>query len=799
MKQIISILFLFPTLHVMAQESITYQKPPKEILDLVDYQRPPSVLLSEKNNTVIFQYRNTYKTLRELSAEEMRLAGLRIIRTTNISSTVTYVTNVEPTPLSGEKINKVNGLPANAQLANFTFSPNEKLLAFTHTTNNGLELWVLDVLSNSAKKIGDKLLNANMGNPILWFRDNQHILIKTLPANRVAIIKEENILPSGPQVSMSDGSKAQNRTYQDLLKSKVDEENFETLISSELHKVSLDGSSTLWKAKGMYASLEFSPDGKFILVNNIQKPFSYIVPYHRFPRITSVYDIAGNLVKEIGRQPLIETLPQGFMAVPTGKRNIGWRNDKPATLYWVQALDEGDPSKKTDYRDELFVSDYPFRNEMPIAKTINRFSRIVWGNDDVAMLSDNWFNNRNTKTYLLKPESGKAELLFDRNYQDVYGDPGDFETHKNQYDKYVLNIKNNKVLLISQGFTKDGQFPFIDELDLATKKTKRLYTSAYKDKAENISQILDRDKGTVLVSVQSPVDYPNFFIRNIKNNTLTKVTSFDNPFKSLGNVKKELITYKRADGLELSGTLYLPAAYDGKEKLPLIMWAYPQEFKDKSTAGQTTTNPNNFIFPYYGSPIYWVTRGYAILDNAAFPIVGEGDKQPNDSFIEQLVDNAKAAIDVLDQRGIIDRKRIAVGGHSYGAFMTANLLSHSNLFAAGIARSGAYNRTLTPFGFQSEERNYWDAPMIYNGMSPFQNAHKMKTPLLLIHGSEDNNSGTFTMQSERYFNALKGLGAPARLVLLPKESHGYAAKESILHVLWEQDQWLEKYLKSKEE
>ena len=305
-------------------------------------------------------------------------------------------------------------------------------------------------------------------------------------------------------------------------------------------------------------------------------------------------------------------------------------------------------------------------------------------------------------------------------------------------------------------------------------------------------------KSTVLVRIESPIEYPNYYIRNIrKKNDLTQLTYFGNPFKSLQNVHKEVIKYKRDDGLELDATLYLPLDYEKGKKYPMVMWAYPEEYKDKSTASQNTSNPNEFIYPFYGSPIYWVSRGYVVLDDAAFPIVGEGDEEPNDTFIAQLVGNAKAAIDAVDEMGYIDRERVAVGGHSYGAFMTANLLSHSDLFAAGIARSGAYNRTLTPFGFQSEQRSYWDAPEVYYNMSPFMHADKMKTPLLLIHGEADNNSGTYPLQSERYFNALKGLGAPVRLVMLPKESHGYAAKESILHLLWEQDQWLEKHVKNK--
>ena len=387
----------------------------------------------------------------------------------------------------------------------------------------------------------------------------------------------------------------------------------------------------------------------------------------------------------------------------------------------------------------------------------------------------------------------------DRNYQDIYSDPGNFETKRNQFNKNVLAIENGNMFLIGDGFTKEGQFPFIDEYNIKTKKTKRLYTSNLKDKKEDLLSIEDFKKGDVLVQIQSKNDFPNYYFRNIKSGKLTPITAFPNPFESIKNVYKEVIKYKRNDGVELSGTLYLPAGYDRKrktEKLPLLIWAYPAEFKDKNSAGQSDKNPNEFTFPYYGSFVYWVTKGYAVLDDASFPIIGEGTTEPNDTFINQLVANGAAAIDAVNALGYINPKKVAVGGHSYGAFMTANLLTHSTLFACGIARSGAYNRTLTPFGFQSEQRNYWDVPEVYNTMSPFMNANKMKTPMLIVHGEADNNPGTFTLQSERYFQALKNLGAPVRMVLLPKESHGYAAKDNILHLLWEQDHFLEKYLKN---
>lgn len=788
--------------NLKAQENLTYQKPPKEIMELVDVERAPSVLMDSKNENIVFTYRKMYKNLEDLSQDEVRLGGLRINPKHYISSTVTYINNLKLRKFKANVLTDVKGLPAQARIANMTWSPNEKFIAFTHTTTEGVELWLLDIENATAKKWHSEFLNATMGNPISWLKNSESVLIRVLPKERKALINSANAIPTGPNVSVSEpGAKAQNRTYPDLLKNKMDEQNFETLVTSEIKQVMMDGNVLPWKGAAMYSGIYFSPDGNYVMVSTVEKPFSYLVPSGRFPSKIVVYDQRGKMVKEVNNLPLREVLPKGFMATSPDKRSMYWRADKPASLFYVLALDGGDPEKQVDFRDELFSWDAPFDKEpVSLFKIKQRFSGVEWGNETMAIVSDNWWNTRNTKSYLINPSNPAqaAKVLFDRNSQDQYSDPGAMESKRTAYGTYVLDIVKDEVALIGEGHTEKGQFPFIDKMNLVTGVKKRLYQSAYTDKKESIYSILDLAKGDVLVMLESQNEYPNYYVRNIKSKAKPfQLTTFANPFKAMEGVHKEVIKYKRSDGLELSGTLYLPAGYDRtkKEKLPLIMWAYPQEFKDKNSAGQVTSNANDFIFPNYGSPVYWVTRGYAVLDDAAFPIVGEGKTEPNDSFLTQLVDNAKAAIDALDQLGYIDRTKVAVGGHSYGAFMTANLLTHSDLFACGVARSGAYNRTLTPFGFQSEERSYWDAPEVYNTMSPFMTADKMKHPLLMIHGEADNNPGTFTLQSERYFNALKGLGNPARLVLLPKESHGYSAIESILHVLWEQDQWFEKHLK----
>ena len=630
---------------------------------------------------------------------------------------------------------------------------------------------------------------------------DSEILIKVIPDTKRKLIDQSGIVPLGPTISSNDGENAQNRTYQDLLKNKTDEFNFEQLVTSDLYKVDLNGRINKWLDSDMYTDITPSPDGEFVMVSNIKKPFSYIVTYGRFPKSTNIYNNEGMLVSNLVDVPLIEELPQGFNAVWNGKRNFSWRMDKPSTITYMVALDNGDPSKEVEYRDELFELDAPFKgNGNTIFKSINRLAGIIWGNKTNAVAIDYWIKNRNEKTYLFNPSNinQKPRIIYDRNYQDRYSDPGSFITERNAFNKSVLKIDSNNLILMGDGYSEKGQFPFVDRLNLDNLKSKRIYESNYTDKLESLVDF-DVNKKQLLVRIESKNDYPNYYFKNLNGKKVTRITDFNNPFEQLSKVDKQVITYKRNDGVELSGVLYLPVGYDktSKEKMPMIMWAYPREFKDKSSAGQNTNNPNEFTYPYYGSMVYWVTKGYVVLDDASFPIIGEDKTEPNDDFRNQLVENARAAINAVDKLGYIDKDRVAVGGHSYGAFMVANLLSHSDLFAAGIARSGAYNRTLTPFGFQSEERSYWQAPDVYYTMSPFMHADKMKTPLLLIHGEDDNNSGTYPMQSQRYFNALKGLGAVVRLVMLPKESHGYSSKESIYHVLWEQDQWLEKYVKNK--
>ena len=794
---------------LFAQGPLTYQVPPDDILKLADAKLAPSVLIDNASEWMILRERDAYVSIEDLARKELRLAGLRIDPKTDIGSRTRYYTGLSVKSLKTPKVSArpVTGLPPKPKLANFNWSPDDKYVAMTHTTSDGVELWTLDVEAASAKKLHSGPLNANLGSVARWV-DNYTLLVKTVSSKREALIIRADAVPSGPTIATNDGSKAQNRTYQDLLQNPYDEHDFSQLARAELVSVSIDGTSKPWRGDGMYRNINVSPSGEYIMVSEISKPFSYIVPFRRFPTSYTIYDKTGKKVSTVADIGLIEELPQGFMSARTGRRNFEWRADRLHTIVYAEVLDGGDPAKKVNFRDEVFQLEAPFTGVgKSILKTQQRYRGIEWGNDNLAIAYDLWWPTRNVKVYSFNPSDAtqKPTILYDRNYQDQYSDPGSPVTILSKYGRDVLSIEDGKAFMLGDGYSPKGQFPFLTKVDLKTGATDTIYKSSYMDKVESLYRY-NPNTEQIMMRLESPSDFPNFYFRKVENNNqnsdaLTQLTNFPNPFESIAKAHKEVITYKRDDGLELSGTLYLPSNYDKNsgEKLPMIMWAYPIEFKDKASAGQNTSNPNEFTYPFWGSALYWITRGYAVLDDAAFPIVGEGEEEPNDSFREQLVANGKAGIDAVDALGYIDRDRVAVGGHSYGAFMVANLLAHSDLFAAGIARSGAYNRTLTPFGFQSEQRNYWEAPEVYYKMSPFMHADKVNEPLLMIHGAADNNSGTYPMQSERYFNALKGLGATVRLVMFPHESHGYRSRETIMHLLWEQDQWLEKWVKNKPE
>ena len=805
MKQTIPILliilgFIFPRA-VISQDDLTYQVPPQAIEDLVNAPQTPSVSINATGDWMILLERPGYPSIEELAQPEMKLAGIRINPRTNGPSRAYSFNGLTFKSISENIEYPVIGLPKTPRIENVSWSPNGQKIAFTNTIQNGIELWMADLNTAQAEQLTEAVINDAMGGlPYRWLSDNT-LLYKAVPADRGAV-PAEPLAPKGPVVQQSSGEKAPVRTYQDLLKNPYDEALFDHYVTAQLYIMDLTTRTVRsYGEPGIFSQVSPSPDGEYLFITEVRKPYSYIVPYSRFAQSANIYDMSGNLITNIADIPVAENIPKGFGAVRTGPRNFAWRSDVAATLYWVEALDEGDPKNEVEYRDRAYFLAAPFNGDE--AEDISfklRAGGVTWGNAEMAIAYEWWWNTREMVTSSFIPGNADSkQVIFERSFEDAYNDPGNFQTTLNAFGEDVLltDKSGKKLYLTGTGASPEGNRPFLREFNVDTKESKEIWRSEA-PYYESPVQIIDLKKNLLLTRRESKEEPPNYYLRDTKKDKLTQLTQFPHPYPQMKGIEKQVVQYQREDGLDLKGDLYLPLGYKaGDAPLPVIMWAYPSEFKSSDAAGQVQGSPYEFIRLGWWTPLYFLTQGYAVFDDPSMPVVGEGEEEPNDTFRDQLVANAAAAIDKLEEMGVGDPERVAVGGHSYGAFMTANLLAHSDLFAAGIARSGAYNRTLTPFGFQSEERTYWDAPEVYYTMSPFMHADKINEPLLMIQGEADNNSGTFPIQSERMFAAMKGLGGNARLVMLPHESHGYRAKESILHMLWEMNEWLETYVKNK--
>ena len=790
-----------------AEGDAGYRLPPAALQAIVDAPRPPQMLLSPRRDLAAFLQTPALPGIHDVAQPELKLGGIRINPRTYTASRVSFATDLWLKPVEGGEDIRIDGLPDAFSLMSLAWSPDQRHIAFTHLNHErgSVELWLVEVQTRSARRLLDHPLNTVVGRGFEWMPGSDSLLVRLRPMETHIVPRDEGI-PAGPNVqeTASSGTVQQLRTFQDLLRSEHDARVFEHYMTVQPARVALDGSVQTIGGLSMLTSLDAAPDGRHLLRQQIERPFSYQVPYTRFPRRIDVIGLDGEVQHTVARLPLVEGLPVGNDAVPAGVRSIGWRSDAPATLAWVEAQDGGDPSRDVAVRDIVYMQAAPFRGKPRVLAELSmRYAGTRWGSGDLALLSERWWRTRQVREWHVRPDGRVAPALVrEGSYEDRYADPGMPVMQSDALGNARLLIADDghAIYRIGTGASPEGNRPFLDRQDLTRGDTTRLFHSQAPHYEAPVA-VLDADATRLLTTRESPTEPANYVLRDLAGDAPPRaLTTYAHPTPQLRDVQKELVRFKRKDGVDLTGTLYLPGGYDAARDgpLPMLMWAYPGEFKSADAASQVTDSPYRFNAVGFWGPQAFLAMGYAVFADVSMPIIGEGTAEPNDTYIEQLVASAEAAIDEVVRRGVADRHRIAIGGHSYGAFMTGNLLAHSRLFAAGIARSGAYNRTLTPFGFQAEERNYWQAQDTYLKMSPFNYAGNIKDPILLIHGEEDNNSGTFPMQSERMFAAIKGLGGTARLVMLPRESHAYRARESVLHMLYETNAWLDRYVKNRQ-
>src|SRR5436190_2166083 len=790
-----------------ASDPPKYVLPPASIVDAFDAEPLPQVLVSPNRQVLALLKARPHPTIAELSQPMLRLAGLRINPRTNgphrsvgLPGTGIYAITLKKLA-DGSEVNVA--VPPQARVSNVKFSPDGSRLAFLNTKDTAIELWVADSANGTARAVtGQDRINAAAGDPCDWLNDNATLLCTAVPASRGAEVVE-SLVPSGPNVRENYGKAAPAPTYEDLLKDAHDDRLFEYYFTSQLVAFnSATGARTPVGHPAILADVTPSPGGQHVLVEQIKRPFSHLIPMNGFAREVEIWARGGEPAKRLGDLPSHEGTP--LTGVEPGPRGFHWRQDQPATMVWVEALDGGDPKVKSAFRDRILSLAAPFSGEpVEIARTEWRFGSLAYTEAGIGLLTENDRVSRRTRTWILEA-GAQPRKLWDRRQDAAYENPGTPVARRSAAPAAAgggrgANINTpiiqsgDFIYLTGEGASPEGDRPFLDRLNLKTLQTERVFRSG-SESLETFIAPLDDGMTRFLTRYETQKEPPNYYVRNREATGRRQVTDFKDPQPQIRNILRQYVTYQRNDGVKLSATLYLPPGYKQGDRLPVIMWAYPREFGDAGAASQVTGSPNQFMQIRGVSHMFLLLSGYAIFDNPTMPIVGPGETA-NDHYVEQLVASAQAAVDKVVEMGVGDRDRIGVGGHSYGGFMTANLLAHSRLFRAGFAESGAYNRSLTPFGFQSERRTFWEVPDLYAKMSPFWYAHQVKDPILLMHGEADDNSGTFPIQSERLYMALKGHGATVRYVTLPNEAHGYAARETLLHVLAERITWFDKYVK----
>lgn len=783
---------LLAALSLPAAAQDSYREPPQVITDIVLRPPPPGRLISPDGKTILFTRREALPAVAELAADKDKAAGIQFDpATSDFAQTRGFVGLTLQDIASGEQRQIV--LPEDVDLRWVAWSPDSRKIALVNRHDSGLAVQVFDIASGTFSTLLDNGASIIFGLP-QWLGSDE-LLVLSHSENR-GERPERPLTPAGPRIQdAAGGDEAHIRTYQNLLSDPHDENLFDWHVTTQPAVLPIDGSPMRRIAPPqVYTSITPSPDGQYVLLEWVKRPYSYQTPYYRFPTSTAIYAMDGEFVRLLHEAPATEDLPVG--GVYAGPRNHSWHNGLDATALWVEAQDGGDPRVETQVRDHVLALPTPFTGEARLLHALeDRYTGLtaIQDSDDLIVADYDRDTREFRQTLVDAGGSDPARVLSVHNRQDSYADPGRFVSIELPSGRSVVRKHGNSLYLTGPGATPEGFRPFLNRLDLATLETTELWRNSGQQ-YEEVIELLEPDASRFITSLQTPTVPVNYYLHEPAG--VRKLTDFTDPHPELTGIKSELVTYTRSDGVELSAKLYLPPNYKEGDKLPVIVWAYPREFNDAATASQVRGSP--YFFTRIGgfSHLFLLTQGYAVLDGAAMPVVGSDPETVNDTFLSQIVASAQAVVDFTVERGFGDGWRVGVGGHSYGAFMTANLLAHSDVFRAGIAQSGAYNRTLTPFGFQSERRIFWDAREVYYNLSPFMVADRINEPLLLIHGADDSNPGTYPMQSERMFAAVKGTGGEARLVMLPHEDHGYRGRESVLHTLAEQVEWFDRYVKN---
>jgi dipeptidyl aminopeptidase/acylaminoacyl peptidase len=798
-------------------DSLGYNLPPDNILSVMRAPSPPVPFVSPTSDSILLVTWQEYPPIARVSAPFLRLAGARIEPKNHSKHDTLGGYGITPCATGFELVRVADGkqtpvpLPGGMCPGGPEWAADGKRFAFVNIAADSVQLWIGDASTGSVNEIPGVHLNPMLGQEMQWMPDQKTLLVKLVPRSNDSPPQAVNGL-AGPSIQETNGQKGQSSTYEtrDTLGNSHDEDLFDYFALSQLAFVdSVTFAVTPFGKAANYESLDPAPDGRHILVTTIHKPYSYVVAYDRFPKEVEVWDTSDCskvTVHTVVSLPMADRVP--IRGARTGPRDFSWRATEPATLVWAEALDGGDWKVNVPHRDKILLQKAPFTSPAAeIGRTEQRYFGLRWSEQpSIALLEELDMNRHWRRTFIIDVDNPQAtpRLLWDLSTDDRYKNPG-FPVYRQRQDGVrVIRQEADSIFLSGAGSSPDGDRAFLDRLDLKTLKTERLFRSD-KNAYERFLSFTGPGAHAFLTWHQSPIDPPNAVTRTLGpsrdapdgeaafGSTAVALTHIPDPTPQVRAIKKRLVTYKRGDGLDLSFTLYTPPSYQEGIRLPTILYAYPRDYAQSSTAGQVVGSQQTFTSLQRYRLL--LLAGYAIIDNASFPIVGD-PKKAYDTYLEQLIADAKAAVDEGVRLGVVDPNRVGATGHSHGALMTVNLVAHSDLFRAGVATSGAYNKTLTPFGFQNERRSVWEATDVYLKVSPYFSADKLKAPILIMHGAEDANPGTTPLQSIKLYEAIRGNGGTARLVMLPHEPHHYTAMESNEQEVYEMVRWFDKYVKN---
>ena len=805
----------------------SYIMPPAPITDYINRDKNLASLdrISPGGNYFLIPSTTELSTAELMSQKIYRLAMLKVTPATNRElDHSTYGIYALKIFSLKDKTSRQVKLPPDSFFSDMVWSPDGKKIAFLAHLPNGTQVWIADAETGTAEALSDAPVMATIAarpqsgrssatpsRMLQWTSDGSLVTL-LVPSNRGAE-PVLNPVPAGPIVRHSLDKPTPTRTLPFLLRTPHDADLFRYYTTAQPAILARGRAPQIIGAPAMYLSISVSPDGKYLLTDRIIEPFSYLVGYDAFPHQYEVMDIAGNILATVSKAPAELALRRdGDAGGADLPRDLAWRPDgKGLSFIMTEPRDkkaEG-AQEASERQERIMLLELPFAMDRAkvLVSSARRISEVSYSRDGryvFATLAERpragGKRLQDIAAYDLTSEPPQAFVLAKGiDPEDVVNLPGTLMTRTtgNGIGYAAVSADGQAGFLESPGHKADFKpRPFIDRVIIRTGEKRRVFEGSA-DMYERPLAALDGDLTHLIVSRESSRKAPDSYLwtnegfgENLTNNK--------DPYPDLTACKRIDFEFQRSDGVTVHGRISLPLNYKEGTRVPAVFWDYPREYgtSEEYARGAITSRNNNAYTPlsFLRWSDLWLTQGYALV-YTDIPILGKATAY-NDNYLTHLLDSVYGAIRKLDQMGLIDMDRLGHGGHSYGAFATANLLAHSPFFKAGIAGDGAYNRTLTPMTFQQERRYFWEATTTYLEMSPFFYADQINAPLLMYHGGDDDNSGTYLIQSERMMQALTGLGKKAVLYIYPFEAHSPRCKETYLDIWARWIDWFDKYVKN---